>query len=78
MNEENSVTTKKYPNKNANTRTLYIHRNTKNKLYEMTAFISGKSGVPVRPSELCDYIINHLINNNIENIIAHFKKKKPV
>ncbi|EBJ1026303.1 hypothetical protein SLX97_004518 [Salmonella enterica] len=78
MNEENSVTTKKYPNKNANTRTLYIHRDTKEQLYERTAFISGKAGVPVRPSALCDYIISHLINKNLDNIIEHFKKKKPV
>ncbi|EGL4350511.1 hypothetical protein IQ454_004549 [Salmonella enterica] len=76
MNEENSVTTRKYPNKNSNTRTLYISRNTKIKLYERTAFISGQAGVPVRPSELCDYVITHIINKNLDNIIEHFKKKK--
>ncbi|EDZ5934067.1 hypothetical protein GNM00_23940 [Salmonella enterica] len=78
MNEENSVTTKKYPNKNANTRTLYISKNTKAVLYERTSYISGRAGVPIRPSELCDYIVTHIINKNLDNIIEHFEKKKLV
>lgn len=54
---------------------IYVTADAKIKLYQKTAFISGSVGIPLRPSEVCNYFIEVLIDDNMDELIKYFKKK---
>ncbi|EDR7001724.1 hypothetical protein ZG96_004458 [Salmonella enterica subsp. enterica serovar Java] len=72
MKTENKTASRK----NKIIRTIYVVPEDREKLLKKTAYISGAVGMPVRSSEVFNYIIEFLIDDNIDDMIQFFKKQK--
>lgn len=57
-------------------RTIYVVPEDREKLLKKTALISGSVGMPVKTSEILNYIVEFLIDENLDDIIRFFKKQK--
>ncbi|EBV3242497.1 hypothetical protein DOH76_23715 [Salmonella enterica subsp. enterica serovar Oranienburg] len=72
MKTENKTASRK----NKIIRTIYVVPEDREKLLKKTAYISGAVGMPVKTSEVFNYIIEFIIDENIDDMIQYFKKQK--